>query len=87
MSAITPQKLGGLESPTSATDIRSAIWRAAFKAQVTPDLFEDVTAYIAKRASWIEHQSGRRAPGLIGEMVQDALGDTYAGVVTWNPER
>lgn len=60
-------------------------WRAQYKAQCTPDMFDDVVAYVAHRASWVEHQTGRRAPGLIGDMVQDALGDTWAGVVAWEP--
>ncbi len=60
-------------------------WRAKYKAQCTPDMFDDVVAYVAHRASWVEHQTGRRTPGFIGEMVQDALGDTWAGVVTWDP--
>jgi hypothetical protein len=30
-----------------------------------------------------EHQQGRRPPGLIREMIQHALGDTFAGIVTW----
>jgi hypothetical protein len=65
----------------------SPIWRAQFKAQATQDMMDDVYGYVAKRATWIEHQCGRRSPGLIREMIQDALGDTFAGVVTWDPSR
>ena len=42
-------------------------WRAQFKAQATNEMMEDVCAYVAKRATWIEHQQGRRTPGLIRE--------------------
>jgi hypothetical protein len=66
---------------------RSPRWRAIFNAQLTKAVMDDVVAYLAQRASWIEHQAGRRAPGLIREMVQDAIGDTFAGVVAWNPDR
>jgi hypothetical protein len=66
---------------------KSPRWRATFNAQLTKAVMDDVVAYVAKRASWIEHQAGRRAPGLIREMVQDAIGDTFTGVVTWDPKR
>jgi len=65
----------------------SLAWRAAFRAQATPDMMDDVIAYAAKRASWLERQTGRKDPGSIEEMIQDAIGDTFAGVVTWEPER
>jgi len=65
----------------------SPAWRAQFKAQATQDMMDDVYGYVAKRATWIEHQQGRRTPGLIREMIQDALGDTFAGIVTWDPSR
>jgi len=62
-------------------------WRAQFKAQATSDMIEDVYGYVAKRATWIQHQQGRRSPGLIRELIQDALGDTFAGIVRWDPSR
>ena len=71
---------GGGVGPTVA-------WRAAFKAQLTSDMMDDVTAYAAKRASWIEYQTGIRDPLLLEEMVQNAIGDTFAQVVTWEPAR
>jgi hypothetical protein len=48
---------------------------------------DDVTAYAAKHASWIEARTRRRDPGLVEELVQDALVDTFTGVVTWEPAR
>lgn len=66
---------------------KSPRWRATFNAQLTKAVMDDVVGYVAKRASWIEHQAGRRTPGVIREMVQDAIGDTFAGVVTWDPKR
>jgi hypothetical protein len=75
------------QTPKPNPDLGPAndLWRAKYKAQCTQDMFDDVVAYVAHRASWVEQQTGRRAPGLIAEMVQDALGDTWASVVTWDP--
>ena len=74
-------------SDTNELGPQSPRWRATFNAQLTKAVMDDVVAYLAKRANWIENQPGRRAPGLIREMVQDAIGDTFAGVVTWDPRR
>lgn len=90
---MTPQQLWRTAVGTSnneetgVSEGPSPIWRAQFLAQATDDMMDDVCAYVAKRASWVEHQQGRRAPGLIREMVQDAIGDTFAGIVTWDPSR
>ena len=88
----TPQQLGRTEVTLESAAVQAAngpskAWRAAFDAQLTPDLMDDVTAYAAKRAGWIEQRTGRRDPGLIEEMVQDAIGDTFAAVVAWDPDR
>jgi hypothetical protein len=65
----------------------TAEWLAAFKAQAKQDMMDDVVAYIAKRATWLEHQHGTRVNDVIFEMVTDALGDTFEGRVTWDPMR
>ena len=91
----TPQQLWRTETtnqPIGSIDRASAegpsrAWRAAFKAQLTADMMDDVTAYAAKRTSWIENQTGIRDPQLASELVQDALGDTFAQLVTWDPDR
>ena len=90
---ITPQQLwrtgvGTTKQGQSAvSEGPSPAWRAQFKAQATQDMMDDVYGYVARRATWIEHQQGRRTPGLIREMIQDALGDTFAGIVAWDPSR
>src|SRR5688500_2791828 len=61
--------------------------REQVKAQATDDMMSDVYGYVAKRATWIQHRQGRRTPGLIRELIQDALGDTFAGIVKWDPSR
>ena len=62
-------------------------WRNAFEAQLTPDMMDEVTAYAARRASWIETATGIRDPQLTEELVQNALGDTFARTVVWDPTR
>jgi hypothetical protein len=86
----TPQQMRRSEAGVKegrGREIHSPLWLAAFKAQATNDMMDDVYGYIATRATWVQHQQGRRTPGLIMEMVEDALGDTFAGVVTWEPSR
>lgn len=84
----TEEETNGLSiNNTSTTMEASRPWRAAFNAQCTADMMDDVTAYAAKHANWIETRTRRRDPGLVEELVQDALVDTFAGVVTWEPAR
>jgi hypothetical protein len=87
----TPQELGRTANPQN-TPIASDEWPtseflAAFKAQAKQDMMDDVVAYIAKRATWLQHQHGDRVNDLITEMVTDALGDTFEGRITWDPLR
>lgn len=93
---ITPQQLWRTEIADQQSDREAhpsteewppPTWRAQFKAQANDDMMDDVYGYVAKRATWIEHQQGRRAPGLVREMIRDALGDTFAGIVKWDPSR
>ncbi|MEJ7598477.1 MAG: hypothetical protein WKG01_11255 [Kofleriaceae bacterium] len=60
-------------------------WRAAFNSQATDDMMDDVAAYAAFRARL--HWGGRRDAGYYEELGMDALGDTFAGIVTWDPAR
>jgi hypothetical protein len=72
----------------SGTDAGPSLeWIAAFKAQATQDMMDDVVAYVAKRATWIRAQQGAAADMVITAMVADALGDSFAGVVAWDPIR
>lgn len=67
--------------------MHTAEWLAAFGAQATQRTMDAVAAHVAKRATWIRAQQGDAAPHVINAMVSDALGDTFADVVTWNPLR
>jgi hypothetical protein len=62
-------------------------WRETFRAQATSEAIDDVVAYTASHATWVEYKTGRRNPGTVEEMVHDSLGDTFAGVVSWDPAR
>lgn len=66
---------------------QSLEWIAAFKAQATKRMMDEVAAYVAMRATWIRAQQGPAASTVISAMVADALADTFAGVVTWDPLR
>jgi hypothetical protein len=84
----TPQELGRNPSTLNTTENwPTAEFLAALKAQAKPDMMDDVIAYIAKRASWLQHQHGNGAKDLIAAMANDALSDTFTGRVTWDPMR
>ena len=78
--------LQGLERTTDETiDVTSRTWRSTFAAQLTQDLTDDVHAYAVARARWIQRKTDVDDPGLADELTQDAFGDTFAGVVIWDP--
>jgi hypothetical protein len=87
----TPQELGRTantqSTPIAGDEWPTAEFLAAFRAQAKQDMMDDVVAYIAKRATWLEHQHGNRVHDVIFEMVNDALGDTFEGRITWDPLR
>jgi len=74
-------------STSRSNEHKARLWRAAFNAQCTPDMMDDVTSYAAKHASWIENRTGRRDPDRIEDLVHDAITDTFAGTVAWEPSR
>ena len=84
----TPQELGRNPSTLNTTEDWPPVeFLAAFKAQAKPDMMDDVISYIAKRATWLQHQHGNGAKDVIAAMANDALGDTFTGRVTWDPMR
>jgi hypothetical protein len=62
-------------------------WRALFTAQATKDTIDDAVAYAGSYAQSLANINGRRHPGTVEEMVQDAVGDTFRGIVKWDPAR
>jgi hypothetical protein len=58
---------------------------AAFRAQATEELTRRALRYARQRAALVR-RAGRRVDNLYArELVQDALTDTWAGVLTWDP--
>ena len=62
-------------------------WRRAFEEQATEEAMASVYTYAASLARMIENATRRRDPLIAREMVLDAMADTFAGVVTWDPDR
>src|SRR5262245_28626769 len=60
---------------------------AAFRAQATEELTRRALRYARQRAALVR-RAGRRIDSLYArELVQDALTDTWAGVLAWDPAR
>jgi hypothetical protein len=83
---ITTDTLQGLERIDSGTAITNPGWCAAFKAQLTKDLLDEVIVYAKRRALWVQRATGTDDPQLAETLLQDALGDTVLGEVTWDPQ-
>jgi hypothetical protein len=62
-------------------------WRALFRAEATQATLDEAVAYAASYAHSLAAIMGRRSPGTVEEMVQDAIGDTFRGRVRWDPSR
>ncbi len=61
--------------------------RQAFTEQASEELIRAAHRYARQRAVMVR-RAGRRIDSLYaGELVQDALGDTWAGQVRWDPAR
>jgi hypothetical protein len=74
-----------LNERSEAQPEHSEQWLAALRAQYTPALVDSVFAYAASRASWIAKHKDTHDPHLARELIDDAIGDTFLGVVTWAP--
>jgi hypothetical protein len=60
---------------------------AAFKAQMTKEVMDNVTAYASSRAALVENATGMHDPGRVEDLIQGAIVDTLDCVVTWDPKR
>jgi hypothetical protein len=83
---MTTDTLQGLERIDNGTAITNPGWCAAFKAQLTKDLLDEVIVYAKRRAVWVQRATGTDDPQLAETLLQDALGDTVLGEVTWDPQ-
>jgi len=78
---------GHAEGNGRAPFVPSEEWIEAFEAQATEELYQRVKRYARVRARLVAY-AGRPIDELyINDLVQDAIGDTFDGVLAWDPER
>lgn len=65
----------------------SESWRRAFEDQATEEAMAQVFGYASTYAAMIESATQTRDPLIARELALDALADTFAGVVTWAPDK
>jgi len=65
----------------------SESWRRAFEDQATEEAMAQVFGYASTYAAMIEAATQTRDPLIARELALDALADTFAGVVTWAPDK
>lgn len=62
-------------------------WVAEFEKQLTPELIDKLRKYARPRA-YAVGAAGRKVDNYYArELVQDAIGDTWSGLLRWEPER
>jgi hypothetical protein len=61
-------------------------WLDAFELQVTPAMLARVKRYALRRARMVARAGGEAGEAAADDLVQNALGDTFAGVLRWDPE-
>ncbi len=62
-------------------------WRSEFERQATQDLIDRATRYARRRVKLIERVGRKVDPLYARELVQDAIGDTLDGTLSWDPSR
>jgi hypothetical protein len=67
--------------------VPDAMWIAAFEAEATAPTLLLVRRYALLRGRGVARAGGRSDAAYADELVQDALSDTIAGVVCWDPSR
>ncbi|HPH64296.1 MAG TPA: hypothetical protein PLF40_01055 [Kofleriaceae bacterium] len=67
--------------------VPDAVWIAAFEAEATAPTLLLVRRYALLRGRGVARAGGRSDAAYADELVQDALSDTIAGVVCWDPSR
>lgn len=70
----------------AAPPVSSGPWRAAFESQCTPELLKKARRYAERRARKLRQVSGLADDYYGQEIVQDVVADTFAGVLSWDPD-
>ena len=78
---------GHAEGDGRAPFVPSEEWIEAFEAQATDDLYLRVKRYARARARLVAHAGRAIDDQYANDLVQDAIGDTFDGVLAWDPER
>jgi len=78
---------GHAEGDGRAPFIPSEEWIEAFEAQATEDLYLRIKRYARARARLVAHAGRPIDEQYTNDLVQDAIGDTFDGVLAWDPER
>ena len=60
---------------------------AQLQRELTPDLLRTLRMWADRECARLLALEGRDDPAYVSIMVQDAIGDTYAGIRTWDPSR
>jgi len=60
---------------------------AQLQRELTPEVLRHVHMFADRISARLLALEGRDDPGYVPTMVQDAIGDTYAGIRTWDPAR
>ena len=74
----------GMKQPVVIPDVA---WIAAFEAETTALTLLQVRRFALRRGLGVARAGGRSDATYADELVQDALSDTIAGVVRWDPSR
>src|SRR5690348_5751842 len=78
---------GHAEGDGRAPFVPSEEWIEAFEAQATEDLYLRIKRYARARARLVAHAGRPIDEQYTNDLVQDAIGDTFDGVLAWDPER
>ena len=68
-------------------DLRTESWRQAFEQQATQESLAQVFAFASMHGAMIETATRCHDPLIARELALDAMADTFAGKVKWDPEK
>jgi hypothetical protein len=75
------------EGSDDAPFVPSEEWIEAFEAQTNDELYERLKRFAGLRGRMVAHSGKHVDQFYVEELVQDALDDTFLGVLRWDPSR